>query len=312
MSQTMREALMSLARREDTNLTWADRVLIGKVITALSAPSSEQAQQGAEPVTINGEAPNAHNLLAALVDIYDDGQKNPPEHRSYVEGAWADLLTAARTFLASRAAATAPADPYIPLMAEQAMTIDRKMLRSALVWHGISRGEDSDEAFACRLARHVNELTTAIDAKRREATAPACPLCHGRGGYGIPGAQCEWCKGTGKMIGPATAPAGGVTDAWIESYIRALPGEGRMPTMTPGVASYWLTAEELSGMVAALQTARAAEPDIEAAAKKLAECMDYPWEPMPEQGRTNMRKHAKAVLDAATPPTTKDGGQHGA
>lgn len=48
MSQTMREALMSLARREDTNLTWADRVLIGKVIAALSAPSSEQAQQGVD------------------------------------------------------------------------------------------------------------------------------------------------------------------------------------------------------------------------------------------------------------------------
>lgn len=72
-----------------------------------------------------------------------------------------------------RPAAAAPADPYIPLMTEQAMTIDRKLLRSAMVWHGISWGEDSDEAFACRLAWHVNNLTRAIDAKRREATAPA-------------------------------------------------------------------------------------------------------------------------------------------
>ena len=39
--------------------------------------------------------------------------------------------------------------------------------------------------------------------------------------------------------------------------------------------------------------------DIEAAAQKLAECMDYPWAHMPEQGRTHMRKYAQAVIDAA-------------
>lgn len=39
--------------------------------------------------------------------------------------------------------------------------------------------------------------------------------------------------------------------------------------------------------------------DLEAAAKKLAACMDYPWEHMPEQGRASMREHAKAVIDAA-------------
>lgn len=61
----------------------------------------------------------------------------------------------------------------------------------------------------------------------------------------------------------ATAPAGGVTDAWIENYIRSLPEQGRMPKLTPGVASYWLTAEELRDMLAALTTAaRAAEPAI--------------------------------------------------
>lgn len=39
--------------------------------------------------------------------------------------------------------------------------------------------------------------------------------------------------------------------------------------------------------------------DLEAATKKLAACMDYPWEHMPEQGRASMREHAKAVIDAA-------------
>jgi hypothetical protein len=39
--------------------------------------------------------------------------------------------------------------------------------------------------------------------------------------------------------------------------------------------------------------------DLDAAAKKLAACMDYPWEHMPEQGRASMREHAQAVIGAA-------------
>lgn len=42
--------------------------------------------------------------------------------------------------------------------------------------------------------------------------------------------------------------------------------------------------------------------DLEAAAKKLAACMDYPWEHMPEQGRASMREHATAVIGAALNP----------
>ena len=45
---------------------------------------------------------------------------------------------------------------------------------------------------------------------------------------------------------------------------------------------------------------RNAPIDIEAAAKKLAACMDYPWEYMPEQGRASMREHAKAIIEAAS------------
>lgn len=37
---------------------------------------------------------------------------------------------------------------------------------------------------------------------------------------------------------------------------------------------------------------------IEAAAKVLAECMDYPWANMPEQGRQSMREHAAKVIAA--------------
>lgn len=38
---------------------------------------------------------------------------------------------------------------------------------------------------------------------------------------------------------------------------------------------------------------------IEAAAKALSACMDYPWAYMPEKGRQSMRKHAAAVIAAA-------------
>ncbi|RKL17375.1 hypothetical protein BFJ72_g15286 [Fusarium proliferatum] len=39
--------------------------------------------------------------------------------------------------------------------------------------------------------------------------------------------------------------------------------------------------------------------NLEAAAKKLAELFDYPWEHMPAEGRQNMRKNVEAVLLAA-------------
>ena len=41
------------------------------------------------------------------------------------------------------------------------------------------------------------------------------------------------------------------------------------------------------------------DEQCDAAAKKLAECMDYPWEHMPEQGRKHMREYARSVVAAA-------------
>jgi hypothetical protein len=40
-------------------------------------------------------------------------------------------------------------------------------------------------------------------------------------------------------------------------------------------------------------------PQIDAAAKVLADRMDYPWSPMPQQGRDKMREIAQAVIEAA-------------
>jgi len=51
------------------------------------------------------------------------------------------------------------------------------------------------------------------------------------------------------------------------------------------------------------------DEQIERAAKKIAECMDYPWGHMPTIGREEMRIHARAVLEAAH---GIKGGQHGA
>jgi hypothetical protein len=52
---------------------------------------------------------------------------------------------------------------------------------------------------------------------------------------------------------------------------------------------------------------RNAVRDIEAAAKVLANCMDYPWEHMPENGRVLMRKHAKCIVDSALAQPTESG-----
>ena len=41
------------------------------------------------------------------------------------------------------------------------------------------------------------------------------------------------------------------------------------------------------------------EEQITTAAKKLAECMDYPWDYMNYPGQAEMRKHARAVVEAA-------------
>lgn len=54
--------------------------------------------------------------------------------------------------------------------------------------------------------------------------------------------------------------------------------------------------------LAATQTAaQGVERDIEAAAKKLAELTDYPWEFMPAEGRNRMRADAAAIIAASQP-----------
>ena len=40
------------------------------------------------------------------------------------------------------------------------------------------------------------------------------------------------------------------------------------------------------------------DEQLDKAGMKLAECMDYPWEHMPEEGKRNMREYAKAIIEA--------------
>ena len=41
------------------------------------------------------------------------------------------------------------------------------------------------------------------------------------------------------------------------------------------------------------------DEQLDKAGMKLAECMYYPWEYMPEEGKRNMRDLAKAIIEAA-------------
>lgn len=50
---------------------------------------------------------------------------------------------------------------------------------------------------------------------------------------------------------------------------------------------------------------------IEAAAKAISACMDYPWEHMPEQGRKTMRQHAETVISAALSAAALNGADAG-
>jgi len=58
--------------------------------------------------------------------------------------------------------------------------------------------------------------------------------------------------------------------------------------------------------LAATRVCDANDIDLDAAAKKLSECMDYPWTEMPEQGRAHMRTFAQSVVNAALSSQPKD------
>lgn len=70
------------------------------------------------------------------------------------------------------------------------------------------------------------------------------------------------------------------------------------------------TARELRALLTAQPqaSARVIIPvaQIERAARKLADCMDYPWGSMTDQGRCTMMLHAQSILEAAKPEVAVD------
>lgn len=81
--------------------------------------------------------------------------------------------------------------------------------------------------------------------------------------------QCNACLGTGRMVRDP--------DIGTDQECFVCDGAGYEPAQELG-----LTDEVVND-----------------AAKVLAERFDYPWEHMPEEGRKNMRVHARAVVEAA-------------
>lgn len=67
--------------------------------------------------------------------------------------------------------------------------VDRQNLATAL---------DNLQETAAMLGNVADRLAAPGDGQR--AAQNPCSLCNGRGSYGMPGARCEWCKGTGKAL----------------------------------------------------------------------------------------------------------------
>ena len=84
----MRELAAFHKSRGDT----VDAIYLAMSAAAPPAPSVADAAGASEHP--------AFKLLAALIDIHDDGTNNAPEHRCYVEGAWNDVMDEARAYVA--------------------------------------------------------------------------------------------------------------------------------------------------------------------------------------------------------------------
>jgi hypothetical protein len=86
------------------------------------------------------------------------------------------------------------------------------------------------------------------------------------------------------------SPHGGCKDPVTDSLREVVEQQQAL------IASLRAELRESYGIDAAVQEEHM---DLEAAAKTLAACMDYPWEHMPEQGRASMREHARTIVSAA-------------
>jgi len=163
---------------------------------------------------------------------------------------------------------------------------------------------------------------SAQDDAKDERQAGACPRCDGSGEITVmsdnsPDAHdvdvcCDHCQGSGAAVDAAKFLAAALSgekyrhmQLWAEyrNFHRSLCARFGYGHDEIHFRRDLVSLEEaIASKVAAPAAGDARLPplNIEAAAKAMAECMDYPWAHMPEQGRATMREHAQTVIRAAS------------
>lgn len=153
-----------------------------------------------------------------------------------------------------------------------------------------------DGAVIATLAGPESEANAAIIA--RMLAAPSCPTCNDQGAVGniLTAEPCPDCAAPGVSTVEDERQA---FEAWAKRKKMPLARIGQQydDFWVDHAWNGWQARAALDAPAAG--DARAAL-NIEAAAKAMAECMDYPWAHMPEQGRATMREHAQTVIRAAS------------
>lgn len=96
---------------------------------------------------------------------------------------------------------------------------------------------------------------------------------------------------------PVSEQPAAQTEEVPEVWLRSIAKNTSLSVSARDAALHLLSV--LPAQQVAEQVGEQQEFNIEAAAKKLSECMDYPWDHMPEQGRQSMRAITQRVLAAA-------------
>lgn len=130
---------------------------------------------------------------------------------------------------------------------------------------------------------------------------------------------CEALGGYGHGVGPCTCGADTTSAAPSERELfealqefaddpsllqRQLDGKSYIYTRIQGMWEGWQAARRAPQPVTLEPLT---DEQVEAAAKMLAQCMDYPWGCMPDKGRAAMREHARKVVAAACHHVEKGG-----
>ncbi|MGW8304320.1 MAG: hypothetical protein ACWGIK_00650 [Achromobacter pulmonis] len=94
--------------------------------------------------------------------------------------------------------------------------------------------------------------------------------------------------------------------------LRTIAGSGSQTAMTNALLNVARALKQPQADKDGGQQRAGDSVDLEAAAKTMAECMDYPWAHMPREGRAAMRQHAQSVIRAALSATQPEQGERDA